>query len=37
MGKFGQTPHTLQAAFAFHVAFNETGDMRNADFSKYMK
>ncbi len=35
LGKGGQTPHALQAAFAFHVAFNETGDMRNADFSKF--
>lgn len=35
LGKGGQTPHSLQAAFAFHVAFNETGDMRNADFSKF--
>ena len=34
-GTNGQTPHTLNAAFAFHNAFNETGDMRNADFSKY--
>ena len=33
----GQTPHSLEAAFAFHNAFNETGDMRNADFSKYCK
>ncbi len=33
----GQTPHTLQAAMAFHNAFNETGDMRNADFSKFKK
>ena len=31
----GQTPHTLRAAFAFHNAFNETGDMRNTDFGKY--
>jgi succinate CoA transferase len=37
LGKGGQTPHTLNAAFAFHNAFNETGDMRNADFSKYCK
>jgi acyl-CoA hydrolase len=37
IGKGGQTPHTLNAAFAFHNAFNETGDMRNADFSKYCK
>ena len=35
LGKNGQTPHTLTAAFAFHNAFNETGDMRNADFSKF--
>ncbi len=35
LGKGGQTPHTLQAAFAFHCAFNETGDMRNVDFSKF--
>ncbi len=34
LGKGGQTPHSLCAAFAFHNAFNETGDMRNADFSK---
>lgn len=32
----GQTPHTLRASFAFHNAFNETGDMRNADFSKFI-
>lgn len=37
MGKGGQTPHSLQAAFAFHNAFNETGDMRNADFAHYEK
>lgn len=35
MGKGGQTPHSLNAAFAFHNAFNETGDMRNADFARY--
>ncbi|MDE7334731.1 MAG: acetyl-CoA hydrolase, partial [Muribaculaceae bacterium] len=29
-GKGGQTPHVLPDAFAFHTAFNETGDMRNA-------
>ena len=34
-GKNGQTPHTLCAAYEFHNAFNETGDMRNADFGKY--
>ena len=35
LGKGGQTPVTLQAAFEFHVAFNETGDMQNANFGKY--
>jgi acyl-CoA hydrolase len=30
-----QTPHSLKAAFALHNAFNETGDMRNVDWSKY--
>ncbi len=35
LGKGGQTPHSLNAAFAFHNAFNETGDMRNADLSRY--
>ncbi len=33
MGKGGQTPVSLDKAFAFHNAFNETGDMRNANFS----
>lgn len=28
----GQTPHSLRSSFAFHNAFNETGDMRNAKF-----
>lgn len=32
----GQTPHTLKAAFAFHTAFSETGDMHNTDFGKYL-
>ncbi|MDE6098815.1 MAG: acetyl-CoA hydrolase, partial [Muribaculaceae bacterium] len=36
LGKGGQTPHVLNAAFAFHNAFNATGDMRNADFSLYV-
>jgi succinate CoA transferase len=35
MGKGGQTPHSLAAAFAFHVEFANSGDMRNTDFSKY--
>jgi succinate CoA transferase len=28
----GHTPHNLKACFAFHNAFNETGDMHNAKF-----
>lgn len=32
IGKGGQTPHVLTSSFAFHNAFNETGDMRNAKF-----
>ncbi|MCD8387588.1 MAG: succinate CoA transferase [Bacteroidales bacterium] len=31
-GKGGQTPVSLDKSFAFHNAFNETGDMRNAKF-----
>ncbi len=31
-GKGRHTPHDLNAAFAFHRAFAETGDMRNAKF-----
>ncbi len=37
LGTQGQTPHTLRAAFAFHNAFNDTGDMRNADYALYVK
>ena len=36
LGTQGQTPHTLKAAFAFHNAFSDTGDMRNADYAKYL-
>jgi succinate CoA transferase len=36
LGK-GHTPHNLYACFAFHHAFNETGDMHNVDWSKYVK
>ena len=32
LSKNGHTPHDLGAAFAFHRAFAETGDMRNAKF-----
>ncbi|MCM1396946.1 MAG: acetyl-CoA hydrolase, partial [Candidatus Amulumruptor caecigallinarius] len=31
-GAAGHTPHSLCDAFAFHRAFIETGDMRNAKF-----
>ena len=36
LGIQGQTPHHLKAAFAFHNAFSDTGDMRNADYAKYI-
>ncbi len=36
MGKGGQTPHTLSAAFAFHTEFANSGDMRNVDWSKFV-
>lgn len=36
LGIAGQTPHNLKACFAFHNAFNETGDMKNADYGKYL-
>ena len=31
----GHTPHTLGAAFALHRAFQEKGDMLQADFAKF--
>ena len=31
----GHTPHNLRAAFAMHNTFEDTGDMRLTDFSKY--
>lgn len=31
-GKGMHTPHSLRHAFAMHIAFEETGDMRNAKF-----
>ena len=36
LGK-GQTPHNLNACFAFHHAFNETKDMHNVDWARYTK
>ena len=35
LGKGGQTPHTLNAALAFHTEFAASGDMRNTDWSKF--
>ena len=35
LGKGGHTPHTLKAAFGFHQAFMETGDMSKCDWSVY--
>jgi acyl-CoA hydrolase len=32
----GHTPHNLRACFAFHNAFNETKDMHNVEWSKYI-
>lgn len=32
----GQTPHTLEAAMAFHTEFAASGDMRKVDFAKYV-
>ncbi len=32
MGKGGQTPHTLEKAFAFHEEFAKSGDMGNTKF-----
>lgn len=31
----GHIPHNLRAAFAMHTTFEETGDMRLTDFSRY--
>ena len=36
LGVAGQTPVNLKCAFAFHNAFMDSGDMRNADFAKYL-
>ncbi|MDE6555908.1 MAG: succinate CoA transferase [Duncaniella sp.] len=33
----GQTPHSLEAALAFHTEFLSSGDMRNVDWSNYGK
>ncbi len=35
LSKGGQTPATLNAAFAFHTEFANSGDMRKVDFSKF--
>ena len=31
LNKEGHTPHTLEKAFSFHLAFKQTGDMKNAE------
>ncbi|MDD2526320.1 MAG: succinate CoA transferase [Bacteroidales bacterium] len=33
----GHTPHDLRSCFALHNELNESGDMRNTDFNKYLK
>ena len=35
IAKKGHTPHNLRAAFAMHNTFEELGDMRLTDFSKF--
>ncbi len=35
IGRGGQTPLVADAAFEFHRAFSNLGDMRKADFAKY--
>ena len=35
IAKKGHIPHNLRAAFAMHNTFEETGDMRLTDFSKF--
>ncbi len=34
LGVKGHTPQCLEVSFAFHNAFNKTGDMRNADWKR---
>jgi len=36
LGQNGHTPQNMSAAFAFHVTFNKTGDMRNVNWSEYI-
>ncbi|MDE6071839.1 MAG: succinate CoA transferase [Muribaculaceae bacterium] len=36
LSKGGHTPHTLNAAFALHQAFQEKGDMLQADYAKFI-
>lgn len=37
LGAKGHTPHNLYACFALHNEFNRSGDMRNVNFSEYIK
>lgn len=32
----GHTPHNLGAAFAMHQTFQQTGDMAQTDFAKFV-
>lgn len=34
-GNKKQTPHTLEGAFAMHIAYSKTGDMHLTDYSKF--
>ena len=36
LSKGGHTPHTLNAAFELHQAFQEKGDMLQADYAKFI-
>jgi len=37
LGQKGHTPQNMAAALAFHDMFNKTGDMRNVNWSDYVK
>jgi succinate CoA transferase len=37
LGQKGHTPQNMAAALAFHDTFNRKGDMRNVDWSEYLK
>ena len=37
LGVKGHTPQCLEAAFAFHITFNKTGDMRNVVWNEFIR